>query len=441
MKKSQLLQVLHLATSLLLMTLCVNCMLNVSGHPRAFPKVLWGPPVCNEAAHNKKQTLTPAHRTAEEVKEGFDNQIIPCRDRGLNPGPPAQKSDTFSLYHQRHTYNTTQRQLAEQQTSHELSPRNFACSKKVTSDCYDNHPETNADFRGVAGVRHFLWNQWLSTYDEVENSPSSVTRYCRGPPPDGGWLSPGPPPTYTDNFRISGKDARNTGANLGFTSPMVSLVPTDSSQSEVSVFKSSAKVPAITSLMVTVLSENMKIVPKPNNFKPNVAWIELEEVNPHLRGGRVENHLGKSTPSSPDKDSNLDLPVLSSRAQHDKRVSQLRHRGGIIFISRPGKVRSCLALFGTPGSRPVHTALKPPLDRIIAFAVVLSIRCDAHRDNIFLHLNDHCYFFNKLMKKSIDNSFITIDNRCIPYDLTYEYDPHSMWWINVNHMGESGPEL
>nr|CAD7395187.1 unnamed protein product [Timema cristinae] len=53
-----------------------------------------------------------------------------------------------------------------------------------------------------------------------------------------------------------------------------------------------------------------------------------EEVNPHLRGRRVENHLGKTTPSSPDRDSNLDLPVLSSRAQHDKRVSQLRHRGG-----------------------------------------------------------------------------------------------------------------
>nr|CAD7426840.1 unnamed protein product [Timema monikensis] len=45
--------------------------------------------------------------------------------------------------------------------------------------------------------------------------------------------------------------------------------------------------------------------------------VELEEVNPHLRGGRVENHLGKTTPSSPDRDSNLDLPVLSSRAQHD----------------------------------------------------------------------------------------------------------------------------
>nr|CAD7568872.1 unnamed protein product [Timema californicum] len=59
-----------------------------------------------------------------------------------------------------------------------------------------------------------------------------------------------------------------------------------------------------------------------------IGKVELEEVNPHLRGGRVENHLGKTTLSSPDRDSNLDLPVLGSRAQHDKRVSQLRHRGG-----------------------------------------------------------------------------------------------------------------
>nr|CAD7568292.1 unnamed protein product [Timema californicum] len=47
--------------------------------------------------------------------------------------------------------------------------------------------------------------------------------------------------------------------------------------------------------------------------------VELEEVNPHLRGGRVENHLGRTTPSSPDRDSNLDLPILSGRAHHDKR--------------------------------------------------------------------------------------------------------------------------
>nr|CAD7202742.1 unnamed protein product [Timema douglasi] len=50
-----------------------------------------------------------------------------------------------------------------------------------------------------------------------------------------------------------------------------------------------------------------------------IGNVELEDVNPHLRGGRVENHLGKTTPSSPDRDSSLDLPVLSSRAQHDKR--------------------------------------------------------------------------------------------------------------------------
>nr|CAD7399911.1 unnamed protein product [Timema poppensis] len=59
-----------------------------------------------------------------------------------------------------------------------------------------------------------------------------------------------------------------------------------------------------------------------------IGKVVLEEVNPHLRGRRVENHLGKTPPSSPDRDSNLDLPVLSSRAQHDKRVSQLRRRGG-----------------------------------------------------------------------------------------------------------------
>nr|CAD7432592.1 unnamed protein product [Timema monikensis] len=56
-------------------------------------------------------------------------------------------------------------------------------------------------------------------------------------------------------------------------------------------------------------------------YSLGIGKVELEELNPHLHGGRVENHLG--TPSSPDQDSNLDLPVLSSRAQHDKRVIQL----------------------------------------------------------------------------------------------------------------------
>nr|CAD7450291.1 unnamed protein product [Timema bartmani] len=44
---------------------------------------------------------------------------------------------------------------------------------------------------------------------------------------------------------------------------------------------------------------------------------EIKEVNPHLCGGRVENHLGKITPSSPERDLNLDLPVFGSLAQHE----------------------------------------------------------------------------------------------------------------------------
>nr|CAD7405624.1 unnamed protein product [Timema poppensis] len=60
------------------------------------------------------------------------------------------------------------------------------------------------------------------------------------------------------------------------------------------------------------------IIMQQNVSAAGIEKVELEEVNPHLRGGRVENHFGKTTPSSPDRDSNLDLPVLSSRAaQHD----------------------------------------------------------------------------------------------------------------------------
>nr|CAD7204276.1 unnamed protein product [Timema douglasi] len=63
------------------------------------------------------------------------------------------------------------------------------------------------------------------------------------------------------------------------------------------------------------VSENVR----PHGLEHNgIGKVELEEVNPHLHGGRVENHLEKTTPSSPDRDSNLHLPVLSSRAQHDK---------------------------------------------------------------------------------------------------------------------------
>nr|CAD7448578.1 unnamed protein product [Timema bartmani] len=48
------------------------------------------------------------------------------------------------------------------------------------------------------------------------------------------------------------------------------------------------------------------------NQLTGLGMLNIEEVNPHLRGGRVENHLGKTTPSTLDRYSNLDLPVIRS---------------------------------------------------------------------------------------------------------------------------------
>nr|CAD7412432.1 unnamed protein product [Timema poppensis] len=86
-------------------------------------------------------------------------------------------------------------------------------------------------------------------------------------------------------------------------------------------------------------------------------------MNPHLCGGRVEKHLGKTTPSSPNRDSNLDLPVLSSRAEHDKRVSQLRHRGGRSSRDRlPQCDRSYVML---PSFRNLMFSLNKPILRVL----------------------------------------------------------------------------
>nr|CAD7196140.1 unnamed protein product [Timema douglasi] len=73
-----------------------------------------------------------------------------------------------------------------------------------------------------------------------------------------------------------------------------------------------------------------RLIASKGNIQTRPNNVELEEVNPHLRGGRVENHLGKTTPSSPDRDSNLDLPVLSSRDQHDKRMFQ-QHAAEMLY--------------------------------------------------------------------------------------------------------------
>nr|CAD7199198.1 unnamed protein product [Timema douglasi] len=48
--------------------------------------------------------------------------------------------------------------------------------------------------------------------------------------------------------------------------------------------------------------------------------LNTEEVNPHLPRGAWKTILGKTTHSSPERDSNLDLPGLGSLAQHETSV-------------------------------------------------------------------------------------------------------------------------
>nr|CAD7199754.1 unnamed protein product [Timema douglasi] len=68
---------------------------------------------------------------------------------------------------------------------------------------------------------------------------------------------------------------------------------------------------------VTMLTKNVHLWP---DFHGNRSPI----ADPSLKG------MEKPPPVHPSEIRTSDLPFLSSRAQHDKRVSQLRHRGGLL---------------------------------------------------------------------------------------------------------------
>nr|CAD7587795.1 unnamed protein product [Timema genevievae] len=67
---------------------------------------------------------------------------------------------------------------------------------------------------------------------------------------------------------------------------------------------------------------HLKITKLHSLFRKELRRLNIEEVNPHLPGKKVENHLGNNPPSlsSPKQDLNLDLPVLCSLAQHETSV-------------------------------------------------------------------------------------------------------------------------
>nr|CAD7440006.1 unnamed protein product [Timema bartmani] len=55
----------------------------------------------------------------------------------------------------------------------------------------------------------------------------------------------------------------------------------------------------------------------------------FKEVYPHIRGGGVEIHFGKTTLSTPDQDSNLDLPVIGSLAYYETSACVCKSRNRI----------------------------------------------------------------------------------------------------------------
>nr|CAD7398484.1 unnamed protein product [Timema cristinae] len=59
------------------------------------------------------------------------------------------------------------------------------------------------------------------------------------------------------------------------------------------------------------------------NTTSALANYATEELYPHLRKGRVENYFIKTTLRTPDRDLNLDLPVIDCLVQHE--ISALDH--------------------------------------------------------------------------------------------------------------------
>nr|CAD7445673.1 unnamed protein product [Timema bartmani] len=99
------------------------------------------------------------------------------------------------------------------------------------------------------------------------------------------------------------------------------------------------------------------VLTKCNNMddkKKELRRLNLEEVKPHLSEGRVENHLVKTIPNSPNRDSNLDIPVLSSLAQHKTSALTIppRRLSTSYYLYRPVKVSELAVLGKRPLGKP-----------------------------------------------------------------------------------------
>nr|CAD7587266.1 unnamed protein product [Timema genevievae] len=59
--------------------------------------------------------------------------------------------------------------------------------------------------------------------------------------------------------------------------------------------------------------------------------VIFKQVYPHFHGGRVENHFGKNPLSTPDRDSNLDLPAIGSLAYYKSSALSYAATGAGLF--------------------------------------------------------------------------------------------------------------
>nr|CAD7401300.1 unnamed protein product [Timema cristinae] len=70
----------------------------------------------------------------------------------------------------------------------------------------------------------------------------------------------------------------------------------------------------------------------PSNPLPSVCVLTIEQVNPHVHGERVESHLGKTIPISPELVSNLVIPILGSLAQYETSANYATEAGNILCL-------------------------------------------------------------------------------------------------------------
>nr|CAD7601588.1 unnamed protein product [Timema genevievae] len=147
----------------------------------------------------------------------------------------------------------------------------------------------------------------------VKHPPVLVLTHCGFMLP-GSPLAPGKLPQLIMQAPPAIRHLTNAPLNIGLNRTETN----EANQNHVDIIGESSQ--SLAELVDTVLDIQSN---SSQDTSKELGRLNIEEVNPHLHGGRVKNRLGKTTPISPERDSNLDLPVLGSLAQHE--TSALAH--------------------------------------------------------------------------------------------------------------------